>query len=279
MVNTPSCFDFTSFFLSVVNTTIISGRADVYHRTGKAAWLVLINETEKRMTTPAKTKIRDRKQAGRLLAQQLKEYRNEDAVVLAIPKGGILVGSGIAESLGLPLEVIACRRIKHPADRRKSIGSIGLSTTLLHDHLMGIPQDYVYHQQILVRSEIEREMKIFYPDHPGRSVTGKTVILADDLVPSFDNLCACLEEIRKQNPARIVVTAGVITASARIKIQKEVDALIVLNTVKGALRAEDYFSDFSPVSEDCARNEFHLFNVDKRLAEESSLQFTEAVIR
>jgi putative phosphoribosyl transferase len=85
----------------------------------------------------------DRAQAGKLLAKKLSEYYRGNAVVVAIHNGGVPVASEICSSLELPLEVVGCKRIRHPANSKKSIGSICKDEVILHDCPYNLPQDYI----------------------------------------------------------------------------------------------------------------------------------------
>ena len=74
------------------------------------------------METIAGLDMRDREHAGQLLSKKLSEYKRSNSVVIGIPHGGACVAYAIAECLELPLELMPCRKMKHPADHTKNIG-------------------------------------------------------------------------------------------------------------------------------------------------------------
>src|SRR5574338_1283954 len=86
--------------------------------------------------------FRDRREAGLLLAEKLKKFRNDPGVVLAVPRGGVPVAYFVARELGFPIEVILTKKIGHPANKEYAIGAASLT-----DHFV-IPHEYVTHEYI-----------------------------------------------------------------------------------------------------------------------------------
>ena len=76
---------------------------------------------------------KDRTEAGNLLAQKLEKYGKEDAIILAIPRGGIPLGYIISEKLNLPLEVVLSKKIGHPLHKEFAIGAVTLNSSILSD--------------------------------------------------------------------------------------------------------------------------------------------------
>src|SRR5690349_8400541 len=92
------------------------------------------------------TVLENRVRAGLSLAKKLTTYEKTNSIVIGIPHGGMVVAAAIASDLHLPLEVLPCRRIKHPADSNKNVGAVCLTEVFMHDSYDCIPQDLIAHQ-------------------------------------------------------------------------------------------------------------------------------------
>lgn len=199
--------------------------------------------------------IKDRQQAGELLSRRLKAYQN-NAVVVGIPHGGVCVASAIAENLALPLEIMPCRKIKHPADKTKNIGSVSYTEACIHDCPFDVPQDYIYHQMALLRHAISHQQRIYYEDFEAIKLQYKTVILVDDILRSSDTMLACLREIRKQNPLNVIVAVPVVNTEAARLIREEADDLVFLRMENTKDTLHHYYADFPVISDEEVREIF-----------------------
>jgi len=172
--------------------------------------------------------FQNRKHAAFLLGERLMEYSNTDAIVVAVPGGGIHIGFHLAQLLHLPLEVVPCKKIKHPADNNKTIGAVSVDAVVIHDDDNSIPQDYIYHQIQLLQHVLRGQIKTYNKDHKEPSLKDKTVILADDLLMTGDTMLAALKTIRKQTPDKVIVVVPNVTPEATRSIAEEIDEIIYL---------------------------------------------------
>jgi putative phosphoribosyl transferase len=193
--------------------------------------------------------LQGRKEAGLLLSRKLSAYRFTNGVVVGIPQGGVCVASVVAEQLSLPLEVMPCREIKHPADTQKYIGSVSGSEVFMHDYSHTIPQDYIAHQILLLKNALQHENAKYYNTFERESFLYKTVILVDDILVSSDAVMACLREIKKQRPLTIVVAVPVVAAEAARVVKAEADDLIFLHMEPSIRSPKDHFVHFPNVDE------------------------------
>jgi putative phosphoribosyl transferase len=200
------------------------------------------------------TVMQNREQAGKMLSTKLNIYKNDNAIVVGIPRGGVCVAAAIAESLELPLEVMSCRKIKHPADSTRTIGSVSINETAIHDCTYDIPQDYLCHQVILLRHSIQLEHKKYYAEHQPASLLYKTVILVDDVLKSVDTIMACIQSIKAQKPLKIVVAIPLVSAETARLIRAEVDDMIFLQMKNLISSGKDHFVDFPVIEEEMVRD-------------------------
>lgn len=172
--------------------------------------------------------FRDREHAARMLAMLLEPYRDTNAVVMAVPRGGVPVGIFTARYLNLPLEILACRRITHPGDRRRSIGSISLQEVIIHDKERDIPQEYIQYTINRLRAGLRHKAKLYRDNGDATDLEGKTVIVVDDWLTTGDTILAGLRDIRKQRPAQVIVATPIITIQAHKAVFREADDVIFL---------------------------------------------------
>lgn len=200
--------------------------------------------------------FQDRLEAGTRMSKMLAAYRNTNAVVVGIPHGGVCVATVIAEALSLPLEIIPCRKIKHPADARKTIGSVSINDVFMHDCPNAIPQDYIQHQILLLRQTIAQEMKMYYGKLQPVSLQYRPVILVDDILNASDTMMACLRTIRKQRPLKIVVAVPVVAAEAARIVGAASDDFKFIKMDSTLESPHRYFTDFPRVKEKMVKEIF-----------------------
>jgi predicted phosphoribosyltransferase len=170
----------------------------------------------------------ERSHAAHFLVEKLFAYKNSNAVIIAIPRGGVPIGYHVAARLNLPLDVIPCKKMKHPANTNQSIGSVSVDEAIIHENARNVPQDYIYHQIIMLQHSLKAKSKFYKNGVHSPSLRGKTVIVVDDLLKSGDSMLACLKSIKKQKPSKIVVAVPAATTEAAQRLKKEADECIFL---------------------------------------------------
>lgn len=201
------------------------------------------------MITNDASRAWNREEAGALLAAKLKSYSNTNAIIVGIPNGGIVVAAALAKALHLDLEAIPCRRINHPADNSRSIGSVSLDEVVIDPDLHDIPQDYIIHQIALIRNALRKEVETFTRGRTTGSMHYKTVIVVDDILRSGSTMLACLKGIRKQQPLRLIVAVPFASAEAA-RVVGEIADEVVFNKMKPEVRfGEEYYKEFPNVGE------------------------------
>jgi predicted phosphoribosyltransferase len=187
--------------------------------------------------------------AGRTLAGKLSEYRNANAIVVAVPRGGVPLGFEIAQILHLPLELMLCMRMKHPGSYNHSIGSISLEDIILSDDEQTIPQDYLHHLIARMKNELKSQAEFYYDGYSPMAFEDKVVILVDDFLKSGHTLSACLETIKKKGPEKIIVALAIASREGLMEIAHYADELIVLTTIDDPFVLEDLRQNLPVVTE------------------------------
>ena len=129
--------------------------------------------------------FRDRREAGRLLAEKLAAYANRpDVLVLALPRGGVPVAYEVARGLGTPLDVFVVRKLGVPGYEELAMGAIATGgVRVLNDQLverLGIGDQAIEAIAARERQELERRERLYRGDRPPPDVRGRTVTLVDD---------------------------------------------------------------------------------------------------
>jgi predicted phosphoribosyltransferase len=154
--------------------------------------------------------FRDRREAGRVLAERLAAYANRpDVLVLALPRGGVPVAYEVARALGGPFDVFVVRKLGVPGYEELAMGAIATGgVRVLNDQLvecLGIPAHMIDTIAARERQELARRERLYRGGRPPPDVRGRTVILVDDGLATGATMHAAIEALRQQKPARIVV--------------------------------------------------------------------------
>ena len=199
------------------------------------------------------TRFRNRAEAGRRLAQALRDYRDQEGIVYSLPRGGVPLGVEIARSLHMPIDLVIPRKLGHPCNPEYAIGAVCENGGMVCNEWEVSQVDPSWFQE-KVRSEREeaRRRRERYLD--GRAplpVQGKTVILVDDGIATGLTMRAAIRDLRQRQPARIVVAVPVAPEDTAAILKQEVDELVVLDIPRlylGAVGA--YYEDFSQITDE-----------------------------
>jgi len=192
----------------------------------------------------------DRYDAGNQLATKLQSYKNTDTVVLALPRGGVLVGYEIATDLGLPLDIIITRKIGHPFNKEVAICAVTEDGRRVSDDwgLCGLDDDsWLRHETEVAMTEAVRRRKM-YGAKTQLSITNKTVIVTDDGVATGLTMKAALLMVRAQKPKKIILAIPVCPRDVLAELTDLVDEVVILDKDKefrGAVGL--YYTHFAEV--------------------------------
>ncbi|MDP9454669.1 MAG: phosphoribosyltransferase [Actinomycetota bacterium] len=175
----------------------------------------------------------DREDAGRRLAEKLLGYRDENPVVLALPRGGVPVAYEIARALHAPLDVFFARKLGAPGRPEFGIGAVAQGgLRVLNERAVeaqGIPEEYIERAAQEETAEIERRLGLLRgKGHLEPEVGGRTAILVDDGLATGVTALAAVRALRRRNPGRLVLAVPVCAARSAETLRGEVDELVCL---------------------------------------------------
>ncbi|PKM60844.1 MAG: phosphoribosyl transferase [Firmicutes bacterium HGW-Firmicutes-4] len=196
--------------------------------------------------------FKNRKDAGIKLANALEKYKREDVIVLALPRGGVILGVEIAKMLDAPLDILSTKKIGHPLNSEYAICAITEDGDPICNsaEVKNIDPEWLAGEIKKVRNEIKRRREIFLGGRALYSVEGKTVIIADDGIATGLTMIAAIDEIKKRNPKRLVIAIPVTPYDTAQKLNPMVDELVSLDidaNYRGAVGA--YYEDFTQVED------------------------------
>lgn len=198
-------------------------------------------------------RFRNRVDAGDALAQALSGYRDSNAVIYALPRGGVVVGKVIARALHVPLDLVIARKIGHPMNPEYGIGAVSESGLLECNEVECARVDPQWFSAARDRERMEarRRRAHYLGDRASISATGKTAILADDGIATGLTMFVAIDEIASQHPREIIVAVPVIPPETYEHLRQRVDRVVAVEiplSFLGAVGA--YYEDFTQVGDD-----------------------------
>lgn len=175
--------------------------------------------------------FKDREEAGKKLAEKLAAYAKKDAVVLALPRGGVVTGYEIANTLSLPLDIIAVRKVGHPSEPEYAVGAVDESgASLLNEEETELIPAALLQKEIAKETvEAKRRASVYRGSKMPADFAGKIVILADDGIATGLTMRLAVRSVKKQNPKRIIVAVPVAPFEALRGLREEgADEVVVL---------------------------------------------------
>ena len=195
----------------------------------------------------------DRRNAGRLLAAQLRSLTGEHPIVVALPRGGVAVAVEVAQALGAPLDVLAVRKLGAPGNLELGVGAIAEGGSAVLDvdtaRLVGMTQELLETTLARETRELDRRVARYRDDRAVIDVRGRTVIVVDDGLATGLTAVAAVRALRARGAGRIVVAVPVGARDSVALVAEEADEVVCLDIPHDFLGVGQWYRDFSPVSD------------------------------
>ncbi|MDP4284297.1 MAG: phosphoribosyltransferase family protein [Bacteroidota bacterium] len=180
----------------------------------------------------------DRKDAALQLAKALEKYKNKNAVVLGIPRGGAETAFYVALHLNAELSLLVSRKLGHPANPEYAFGAIAEdgSVYLSPSAKQELSEETINTVVDEQKKEIERRITILRKGKPLPELKGRTVILVDDGIATGATIFAAIEMCKNRNAGKIIVAAPVSGYEMEEKLAGKADEVVILE------KPEDYYA-------------------------------------
>jgi putative phosphoribosyl transferase len=191
----------------------------------------------------------DRTEAALLLADKLTDYKHQNAIVLAIPRGGVPIGAIIAKALNIPLDLIMIKKIGHPGNPEYAIGAVSMDGRILNPDVT-VSTSYIEAETEKIRKSLRERYLRFTGHEEVHDIGGKIAIIVDDGVATGNTILAAIALASKCKPAKIVVATPVCSFTAAEKIRNTADELVAVLIPEDLYAIGQYYSDFSQVEDE-----------------------------
>jgi len=199
--------------------------------------------------------FKDRIEAGSRLAARLHQYKDRrDVIVLALPRGGVVIGYEIARALHVPLDVLIVRKIGFPGQPELAVGAVAeTGTVVLNDDIVAagrVSADFLRRETDHQKEEIARRVALY---RSGKGLPGldrTTVILVDDGVATGATIKTAISALKDKKAAKLVVALPVGPPETIEDLRQMVDEVVCLETPYVFMAVGAHYLDFTQVSDD-----------------------------
>lgn len=202
-------------------------------------------------------RFRDRAEAGGALAQLLVQFRDDDPVVLALPRGGVPVAFEVARALRAPLDVIVVRKLGVPFQPELGMGAVGEEGVRVLDpnmvRLAQVTAEEIATVEARERAELERRVRLYRGVRPMISLEGRTVIVVDDGIATGGTARAALQIARQHGARRVILAVPVASPDTVRALANVADAVIVVQTPSPFVAIGEWYERFEQLSDDEVR--------------------------
>ena len=198
--------------------------------------------------------FRDRREAGRRLTEALDGYRRRRPFILAVPRGGIVVGYEVAVGLDAPLDVVVPRKLRAPYNPELAVGAVAHDGSVYVDSplvsSLRIPEEYLKEETATQLEEIHRRMRVYRGDHPQPALVGRAAIVVDDGIATGSTMIAALRAVRGMQPEVVVAAIPVAPPEGVESLRPEADDVVCLYTPMLFYAVGQFYDDFAKTTDD-----------------------------
>jgi predicted phosphoribosyltransferase/dienelactone hydrolase len=202
----------------------------------------------------SRERFRDRRDAGRQLAQELEPWRGTDVVVLGLPRGGVPVAAEVAAALRAPLDVIVVRKVGVPWQPELALGAVGEDgVKVLNSDVVtycGVPDQQLAAVVERERGEVAERAGRFRGERRPVALAGRTAVVVDDGVATGATARAACQIARVHGAAAVVLAVPVAPAGWTSQFTDVADACVALAAPRGFAAVGAYYDDFSPTTDE-----------------------------
>ncbi len=200
--------------------------------------------------------FKDRVEAGRLLAEQLRKKQYDKPVVLALPRGGVPVAAEIARSLQAPLDLVLVRKIGVPSEPELAAAAVvdgDHPEMVVNEEIVAlahVSKEDLESARDRELAEIERRRELYLKGRSRVPLEGCTVIVVDDGIATGATVRAAIKGLRRRKPAKLILAVAVAPPDTIERLRPDVDEIVCLEMPEPFFAIGPYYRDFHQVSDD-----------------------------
>jgi len=211
----------------------------------------------------------DRKDAGEKLSIELEKFKDENPIVLAIPRGGIVTAYETIKRFGFQWDLIIPRKISAPHNKEIAIGAISLDETYLFNEkyigMLNISQDYIKKEVFQQTEEIKRRLNKYKGNEHFLDVKNKAVIIIDDGIATGFTIQAAIKSIKKHDAKKIILAVPVAPQDTISLLEKIVDEVICLFIPDEFYGVSSYYKSFDQTTDEEVINIVRELGISKKI--------------
>lgn len=197
----------------------------------------------------------NRREAGKILGRLLEKYKDQNAIVFALPRGGVVVADEIANILHAPLDLVLAHKIGHPYHPEYAVAAVSESGHVVgsHHELHSLGKEWLEQEKERQMAEIRKKRELYLKDKKEIPLKDKIAIIVDDGIATGLTMQAGIMELKGKHPKKIVVAVPVSPKATAELLNTMVDEFVGVvvpddYSFMGAVGA--YYSDFDQVEDD-----------------------------
>lgn len=201
---------------------------------------------------PVFTLFKDRQEAGQKLARILEDFKNKDAIVLALPRGGVVVGVEISKALSLPLDVVVTRKIGSPESEEYAIGAIDIDGDGVWNEaeLGDVNKEWLDKEIEKEKQEAQRRQNLYRQDRTPLNLKDKIAVIVDDGIATGLTMRAAIRYAKKIGAQKVVVATPMASQKVIDEIKEEANEVRVFETPSFFLAIGQFYENFPQVEDE-----------------------------
>ena len=196
----------------------------------------------------------DRKNAGEWLTDSLEKFKDEDVIVLAVPRGGLEIAYNSIKRFGFKWDLIIPRKIGAPNNKEFAIGAVSVDGSYIINNdyvkMLGIAQDYIDQEVLEQIKEIKRRMEEYRGVDTFPEVKNKTVIIIDDGIATGFTIMAVIKSLKKEEARKIILAIPVGPRGIIEEFKELIDEVICLYIPDEFYAVGSYYVNFQQVTDE-----------------------------
>lgn len=206
--------------------------------------------------------LKNRQEAGQKLARILEDFKGkpavakamagEGAIVLALPRGGVVIGAEIAKALNLPLDIIVTRKIGSPESEEYAIGAIDVDGEGVwnEEELKRVNKEWLNKEIEKEKQEAKRRQNLYRSSRGQLNLKDKIAIIVDDGIATGLTIKAAIRYARKLGAQKVIIASPVAPQEVVDDLKKSADEIRVLETPAFFFAIGQFYENFPQLSDD-----------------------------